>query len=153
MFVFMKLTLAENKLNIHPEQFMRERCGYAFLRSKNTGKESYVYRLTRDFYPRFHLYIERKNGNVTFDLHLDQKEASYQGSRAHNGEYDGPAVENELKRIKSLLIKEITDNQPLANSKNDEVEQDIDEFAKVGHGTYKKNLKKEKKGFFAKLFG
>jgi hypothetical protein len=32
-------------------------------------------------------------------LHLDQKKPQYKGTRAHNGEYDGPIVEREITRI------------------------------------------------------
>ena len=61
-------------------------------------------RLNRGFYPRFHLYLEEQNGQVIFNLHLDQKQASYQGAQAHNAEYDGDLVEAEMARIKSFTL-------------------------------------------------
>lgn len=55
----------------------------------------------RDF-PRFHLFIE-ENEKLKFKLHLDQKRASYEGTPAHSGEYDGKKVEEEAERIKSVI--------------------------------------------------
>lgn len=60
-------------------------------------------RLGGRFYPRFHLYIKDKGDVIIFDLHLDQKKASYKGQRAHSGEYDGPLVEEEIGRIERWL--------------------------------------------------
>ncbi len=54
-------------------------------------------------YPRFHLYLEKKNDDLVFNLHLDQKRPSYKGSPAHAGEYDGEVVEAEAERIRELL--------------------------------------------------
>ncbi len=67
------------------------------------GQTSYTRRLSGNFYPRFHLYLEEKEGQLIFNLHLDQKQPSYQGSHAHSGEYDGELVEQEGERIKSYV--------------------------------------------------
>lgn len=85
--------------------FMRG-CGYHFFVDPVTNKESWSRRLGTEHFPRFHLYIKEdkiKDGPVVwiFDLHLDQKKARYEGQTAHNGEYDGPMVENEMNRIYS----------------------------------------------------
>lgn len=96
----MKLILDKNVLGQAPEQLLRQ-AGYAYLMDHQTGQESYVRRLGRGFYPRFHLYLEEQNGLVIFNLHLDQKQASYAGAHAHNAEYDGDVVEREMARIKS----------------------------------------------------
>lgn len=56
----------------------------------------------RDF-PRFHLFIEEGEDKLKFKLHLDQKRSSYEGSNAHNGDYEGKRVEREAKRIKRKL--------------------------------------------------
>ena len=55
-------------------------------------------------YPRFHVYasISADRKTATLNLHLDQKQPSYKGTRAHGGEYDGPVVEAEAARIRSL---------------------------------------------------
>ena len=71
------------------------------------GKLSYTRKLARDFYPRFHVYVKETDRVVTFDLHLDQKKASYAGSNMHGGEYEGPLVEQELARIKQEFQRAI----------------------------------------------
>lgn len=75
------------------------RAGYAAFRDPNTGEESFILRLGSGYYPRYHLYVEIIPGGYSFNLHLDQKQASYEGASAHNGEYNGPIVEKELERI------------------------------------------------------
>jgi hypothetical protein len=54
-------------------------------------------------YPKFHLYVKSKGNDIVFNLHLDQKRPSYKGTSAHAGEYEGPTVEAELKRIKMII--------------------------------------------------
>lgn len=60
---------------------------------------SYTRRLQSTTYPRYHVYVEDKNGGMQLSLHLDQKEASHGGGHAHSGEYNGPLVERENARI------------------------------------------------------
>jgi len=67
------------------------------------GQLSYARRMTANLFPRFHAYVEDKNGGIQVNLHLDQKEASYSGSSAHGGEYDGELVETEMSRIVDYL--------------------------------------------------
>jgi hypothetical protein len=98
----MKLILDKNTLDQAPEQLLRQ-AGYAYLMDRNTGQESYVRRFNRGFYPRFHLYIEEQGNQVILNLHLDQKQASYEGAHAHNAEYDGDLVEQEMARIKKYV--------------------------------------------------
>lgn len=85
--------------SINQKQLMRK-CGYAEFRDPVTKKTSYV-RLfhARNYYPRFHVYLEEAKSGFVVDLHLDQKKPSYGSSSAHAGEYDGPVVEQELKRM------------------------------------------------------
>ena len=55
-------------------------------------------------YPRFHIYVRKDaEGTFYFNLHLDQKQPSYQGSSAHSGEYEGDLIEQEAERIKRIL--------------------------------------------------
>lgn len=91
----MKIPVA---VNINPDLVMR-RSGYGFLRDRKYGTESYARRLGSGLYPRFHVYIQ----NNTINLHLDQKQASYEGTSAHSGEYDGEVVEREGERIKAVM--------------------------------------------------
>jgi len=68
---------------------------------------SMVRKLGKNDYPRFHLYVKQMNGGdagYSFNLHLDQKKPSYNGTSAHSGEYHGDLVEDEVKRIKHLIL-------------------------------------------------
>lgn len=86
------------------------RCGYAAFEDPRTKENSFVKRLSSDFYPRFHVYAKENDEQLEINLHLDQKKPSYGfGTRAHAGEYEGDLVEAEAKRLKNtieFLIKE-----------------------------------------------
>jgi hypothetical protein len=98
----MKLIINKNRFNMAPEQFLR-RAGYAYIRDRKTGLDSFARRLGSGFYPRLHMYADEQGDNIIFNLHLDQKQPSYQGARAHNAEYEGEVVEEEIKRLKRLI--------------------------------------------------
>lgn len=67
-------------------------------------QEGYVKRLTRDYYPRFHIYLERENATeLIFDIHLDQRHGVHAGMKAHANEKDSEAVQNEAKRVYDLF--------------------------------------------------
>jgi hypothetical protein len=83
-------------------RFMR-RAGYGYLQDRRHGTESFVRRLGRDFYPRFHVYVDDKGDHWQINLHLDQRAPVYRGVTAHSGEYDGEVVEREVQRIKQFL--------------------------------------------------
>ena len=88
----------------HPTQqrakVILQEAGYHEFLDPNTHKVSYVLRLGREFYPRFHVYITNdEQGALELDLHIDQKKASYEGSRKHSGEYEGPVVQEEAERL------------------------------------------------------
>lgn len=91
-------------------RLLARQLGYAEFIDHRTGQTSYVRRLAGNFYPRFHLYLEEKNGQLIFNLHLDQKQASYQGCSAHSGEYDGAVVEREGERIKKEMDSRFREN-------------------------------------------
>ena len=103
----MKFEVKQKYLTLNPEMFVQRFCGYARIIDHGSDQESFVYRLSRDFYPRFHLYLEKKveNGEeiIVFNLHLDQKKSG-QSSTRHSAEYDGEAVVGEINRLKSLVI-------------------------------------------------
>ena len=92
--------------------------GYGFIRDHRTGHDSFVRRLGSGFYPRLHMYIEEQGDRIALNLHLDQKQASYAGARMHNAEYDGPPVEEEISRLKNLLISQNSGNQAPASADN-----------------------------------
>jgi len=102
----MKLRVNKKQLSEAPEMWLR-RAGYAFIPEREDGQASFARRLTRDFYPRFHIYfietVENGDNFVTFNLHLDQKRPGYQGFSRHNAEYEGEVVESEMDRLKSFL--------------------------------------------------
>jgi hypothetical protein len=98
----MKLTVRKDSLNMNPEQILR-RAGYGYFSSRNGGEDSFTKRLGRNNYPHFHVYIMDQGEYVVFNMHLDQKQASYQGSHAHSGEYDGDLVAAEIERLKMFL--------------------------------------------------
>jgi len=66
--------------------------------------KSYVRRLSRSSYPRFHLYVKERENGLEFNLHLDEKRPSYEGQTAHSGQYDSELVHQEMERIKGVLI-------------------------------------------------
>jgi hypothetical protein len=109
----MKLTVRKKRLDQSPETWLR-RAGYAFIPEREDGQPSFARRLSRDFYPRFHIYfIETKSplgeDLVVFNLHLDQKKPGYVGYNRHNAEYDGAVVEQEMARLESLLLPSFFD--------------------------------------------
>jgi len=98
----MRLLIFKKDLPEGSQNFIR-RAGYGFIRDRKTGKESYVRRLGNYHYPRFHVYLEETQDKYIIDLHLDQKQASYKGTKAHSGEYEGENVKEEIERLKSII--------------------------------------------------
>ena len=88
-----------DKSVMHSPLAVLRKAGYSAFTDPQSGEESFVLRLTGEFYPRFHLYVDQKNDEVTFSLHLDQKKPSYGSSHKHSGEYEGPTIEKEMRRI------------------------------------------------------
>lgn len=104
----MKITVINN---LDPVLVLR-RAGYGQVMDRRATEVSYNRRLGSGFYPRFHAYI---NGLV-INLHLDQKQASYEGSSAHGGEYDGDTVETEGQRIVDSMERLAKENQTNENA-------------------------------------
>jgi hypothetical protein len=77
--------------------------GYMPAYFQKEGEISIVRQVSRNDYPRFHLYITKNDTELTFKLHLDQKKPSYEGQTGHSGDYEGPAVASEAERIKHIL--------------------------------------------------
>ena len=40
---------------------------------------------------------------IVIEMHLDQKKASYVGTKMHSAEYDGEVVEAEIENLKNLM--------------------------------------------------
>lgn len=92
-----KLNIQDNPLNIS------RRIGYLMLGNEGNNVYNIVRKLSGNHYPRFHVYLKQQGYDYIFSLHLDQKAPIYEGSHAHNGEYEGPVVEDEALRIKQIL--------------------------------------------------
>ena len=93
----------QGRYQLQPRELIRK-AGYAEFRDPRTRQISYVRRLSGSaYYPRFHCYLELKDGGFQVNLHLDQKQASYKGTNMHGGEYDGPVVEQEGARIRETI--------------------------------------------------
>ncbi|MFA5318245.1 MAG: hypothetical protein WC323_02105 [Patescibacteria group bacterium] len=117
----MRLTINSNQLPENPATFLR-RAGYAHIHDRNTGKDSFVRRLTGNFYPRLHCYIFDQGGQITFNLHLDQRPTRYDSQRAHAGEYDSSIVREELERLQSII-----NNQGTKNNNNESFNDVVEE--------------------------
>ena len=75
--------------------------GYHFQREDTeAGATEYSFVRPRRGFPRFHIYAKVKGEDLQINLHLDQKKPVYQGTTAHSGDYDEPAVAREMARVK-----------------------------------------------------
>lgn len=93
----MRFNIKDSKENLST---LLKRCGYTFEGTNERTREMKFSRfLLGKRYPRFHLYCKENYCN----LHLDQKQPSYKGVKAHSGEYDGKLVKDEVERIQNLL--------------------------------------------------
>ena len=117
----MKLVISRNQISENPDQFF-QRAGFARIFDNRRGQESFVRRLGNYHYPRLHVYINEAGERITFDMHLDQKQASYSGSHMHNADYDGPVVETEINRLRELVAEAAV---PLAAIQPDKVLEKI----------------------------
>ena len=93
----------------HARNVMR-RLGYGEQTGRN-GQTSFNKRLSGDPFPKFHAYVENRDGGMQVNLHVDQKAASYESGHAHGGEYDGPLVEREMQRIALFYESQKTQGQ------------------------------------------
>ena len=107
------MKISVQKLNISAQNFLR-RCGYLEIANPHKNNEiSYARSLNLGrFYPRFHVYTETNQKQITLNLHLDAKKPSYEGTSAHSGEYDGLVIEKEARRILDISKKFLTDDSP-----------------------------------------
>lgn len=95
----MKFQADKRKIRLTLDNCLRK-AGYFQITDRISGQLSYVRRLSKiQHYPRFHLYIEESFEDYKFNLHLDQKRASYRGQVAHSADYDEPLVAEEAERI------------------------------------------------------
>lgn len=111
---------------------MLRKAGYIPIRDRETGKDSYVFKISGDRYPRFHLYVEAEGATrLKWHLHLDNKKHGW-GEKRHDADYDGPDVVEENDRLLRWLAHYTV--------KEEEKKEDDKGDKSVG-------------GFIAKLFG
>jgi len=79
------------------------RRGYSY-RGRRGEEMMFVRRAGFSDYPRFHIYLKEEESGFVLNLHLDQKKASYAGSRAHSGEREGEVIEKEAERISGIIL-------------------------------------------------
>ncbi len=89
----------------HNLDYIIRQAGYFSIFDKHSKKSSYIRPLSDQRYPRFHLYAQEEEGQVVFDLHLDQSSTRYDKQRAHRADYDSEEVRNELVRIYGVVEK------------------------------------------------
>ena len=116
----MKIIIQQNQLAVSYFQFLKE-AGYNYIENRHTGQGSFARPLGNNHYPRFHIYVDEfDDGRISIKLHLDQKQASYEGTTAHSGEYDdeGPVLA-EGERLKTLVGRSTSSNtKPTTKSNN-----------------------------------
>lgn len=98
----MKLIINNTDIDSTSFNFLRS-AGYIYIESRQTGQGSFSRPLGNGHYPRFHIYVNEDEHQITFNIHLDQKQASYEGTSAHSGEYDGEIVAQEVQRLRGFL--------------------------------------------------
>ncbi len=99
----MKMNI-KGKLPGQPRDILR-RIGYAEIVDRKHNTISYARRLSSERYPRFHVYVDETDEGMTIKIHIDQKQASYKGTTAHSGEYEGPKLVEELKRMQAEIAQ------------------------------------------------
>ncbi len=129
----MKLIIQKENLEDNIDHFL-SRNGYLYIFDRHRNVGSFSQPLTKNHYPRLHLYVDGNERNVILNLHLDQKQVSYKGSHMHSAEYDGEVVMAEMLRLKKLLGGEIQDSFSKKNkTKKKEAQSHLEQKqAKVG---------------------
>lgn len=94
----MKITIPSNGQNVNS---LMRKIGY--IENRYGNELNFARPLSASGYPRFHIYPKQIEGGFELNLHLDAKKPIYRGVSAHSGEYDGAVVEEEGRRIQSIL--------------------------------------------------
>jgi len=147
----MKFIVGYNQVGNY-KAFLR-RAGYAFIVDRHRGVESFVRRLGDGYYPRIHLYVEEAGDSLVFNLHLDQKKASYEGTHMHSAEYDHDIIIEEANRLKSLLGLSIENNVNLRDNKPTDSIKVADKKQPVSlSGSFEKDIERLQKTSTKKKF-
>lgn len=81
---------------------LMRRLGYGEQRTY-AGQVSYNRLISNSPFPKFHAYVDEKDGGIQINLHFDQTGAGGDFGREHRGEYEGPLVEREMARIGAAI--------------------------------------------------
>ncbi len=117
---FMKIIFQNTKQDV---LFLMRRAGYGYEGKDvktgpprvgepsrvEAGELNFSRRLGANRYPRFHVYAKKDGDTMIVNLHIDQKQPSYEGATAHSGEYEGELVEQEAEMIKLAVARAIED--------------------------------------------
>ena len=98
----MEITVANPRYN---EAHIMRRSGYKPWRDPRSGGSSFIRRLGRSYYPRFHVKTRREANNLIIDLHLDARRPLHRkGVRSYEDE-ESRVVQAEAARIRGLLAR------------------------------------------------
>jgi len=97
------MTFRVNNLNYNLTDLVRK-LGYRPIARTPEGELNCVRPLGGD-YPRFHIYLKEAPDIITFNVHLDQKKPSYEGTPAHGGDYESDTVRDEIERVKGIIYR------------------------------------------------
>lgn len=76
--------------------------GYIPIHDRMSGKDSFVFKIRGDRYPRYHLYVEDEtDAGVKWHLHIDHKEHGW--NERHDTDYDSAEVTEEAGRLRRWL--------------------------------------------------
>jgi hypothetical protein len=95
--------IIKNTKNNTIYNLMRDLSYHLAGQDKRTGELNFTHPIRGNAFPRFHVYLKIDGENISFNLHLDQRAPIYHGTIAHEGEYSGPLIEEEAKRIKQFF--------------------------------------------------
>jgi hypothetical protein len=100
----MRLSIQDKERYKNIPALLRE-AGYRPELNRRTGQTSYIKSASGGAFPRFHVYVDETDLGWIINLHLDQKAPSYGGTSAHGGEYDGDVVEQEIGRLRGVMLR------------------------------------------------
>ena len=75
--------------------------GYSLGRGRSASYQRSL--LPGQPWPRFHLYVETADDHYRLQLHLDRKQESrhHNSPHAHNADYQGPELNQEVSRLRN----------------------------------------------------
>jgi hypothetical protein len=78
---------------------------YHFIeQDERTGELNFTHPIRGNAFPRFHAFLTIRADEIIINIHFDQRAPVYRGTVAHEGEYSGPLLDEEAKRIKQFFL-------------------------------------------------